>query len=210
MQIQKGSNINFKANLITKATKYHSVRRALATETVEFLRLDKTDLSFAEKCHNILSKYNRKDLPPMQKKLKDFFDSFVTEKSNPSKDYFLAVKDDKTICGGIVSIPLAEKVFVMDAFSIYPKSYYMDVLTHGFFTAVKDNYPVYTIATNGYIDGFKNRKTEIRSSRIQEEKNKITKLYINTHFEKEKCQKVDLDELFGTNSFEIQVNPHLL
>ena len=210
MKIQKNSNINFKANLITKATRYYSSKRVAKSETIEFLKLNKTDLPFMEKCHNLLSKYNRKDLPPMQKRLQSFLESFVSEKACLTKDYYLAIKDNNIISGGIVSLPLAEKVFVLDAFSIYPKSYNMDILTYGFFSSIQDEYPVYTIETNDCIDRFKNKKTEIRTSRIRELKSDIRKLYINTHFEKEKGQDVDLDEVFNTENFDTHINPHLL
>ena len=201
--------INFKANLVSRTSRYYSSRRQVKSEVIEIFKLDKSDVPFAEKCVNILAHYHKRELPGLQKRIKVFFENFVNEKDFASKDYYLAVKNSNSISGGVISLPIADKVFVLDSFSSYPKSYNMDILTYGFFTGIKEEYPVHTVATNGYFDRFKNKKTEFRTSRIPEIKRDIKSFYTGSIFEKVKPEKIDLDELFGTDSFELKVNPYL-
>ena len=209
MQIQNNPGVNFNANLITKTTRFYKSGKTPKTEVIEVFKLDKSDIPFAEKCCNELGKYHRRDLLSLQKKIRGFFEDFIQEKKSVHYDYYLAVKNNKEIAGGVVASLLGSKTYVVDAFAMRPKDSNMDILTYGYLSSIEKSYPVFSIETNNLLNGAKCGKTEILTSSIRREKEKIRDFYPTTHFQKGCAEKASLDEIFGTGDFEVEVNPHL-
>ena len=209
MEIQNYSSINFNANLVTRTTRYYKTGKTPKTEIMEVFKLNKSDIPFAEKCCNELSKHHRRDLVYLQKKMKFFFASFLQDKTSQSNDYYLAVKNNKEISGGIISIPFRNAVFISDAFSMCPKDYNIDILTYAFLSGTKADYPCASfIETNNRLKGL-NDQSSILFQDIPCIKRNITSFYRNLLFEKGNSKNVSLDDVFGTKDLEIEVNPHL-
>ena len=54
MQVQNNNNTNFKANLVTRTTRFYKSGRTPKTEIIEVFKLNEADIPFAKKCCNVL------------------------------------------------------------------------------------------------------------------------------------------------------------
>ncbi len=142
MRIQQTQNTNFNASKVSTTMRYS---KKGAKEMIEVFKLNPIeDKTFIQKCNLILSKKHKRELLAPQKRFKDFCKEFLN-KSGLDKEYFLAIKNEELISGGLVTIPHKGLIYLLSSFSIYPKTFNTCALLRGLVSDTKTSHQGFTI-----------------------------------------------------------------
>ena len=100
MKIQQVQSANFKANKVSTTMRLSSKG---VEEMIEVFKLHPIeDKVFIKKCNEALSQRPSGTLNEFQKQLKEFCSMFLDNSEIP-REYFLSIKDEELISGGMVT-----------------------------------------------------------------------------------------------------------
>ena len=202
MKIQQTQNTNFKANKVSTTLRYSQKG---AKEMIEVFKLNPTeDKAFAQKCYFALSQKFTRELEAPQKRLKEFFKDFLG-KFAVDKEYFLAIKNEETIAGGMITMPFDKSVWTISSFSTYPKDFNISALFYSLITDSQNSHKGYDIDIKNHRNDFSYFKERITPSQMTYVKKVIKDKQPLTTFIKEKYEKTDLDDVLNTKDFETEV-----
>ena len=205
MKIQQVQNTNFKANKVSTTMRFLSKG---ASEKIEVFKLNPIeDRAFAQKGLLALSQKFTRDLAAPQKRMKEFFKDFLNNKSGIDKDYFLAVKDEEVISGGMVTAPYRNSIILLNTFAIYPKEFNLNALLYGIINDTKVSYPQYKLDISAHQNEFNHifLYNSIPPYKMKSMEHGIKKNQPLTVFMNDDNEHTTLDNIFGTNDFESRV-----
>lgn len=143
VNIQKATDINFKANRVLTATKRIKPN---APEIIDVFHIDQRnpkDINFVRNCLQTMKEASQFK-SGKQRHIKEFFEDFLTDIKLNCLNFNLAIKDGERIVGGYESIPVASKEIITKVFFNTEKSnseFVGDSLIYNFLTESKDCIP---------------------------------------------------------------------
>ena len=202
MKIKHAHSQTFQANKILTSQR---ILKKSGPETIELFKLNHVeDTAFAKKCNAILSKSFSRNLDAAQKGLKRFFNDFLNNTS-VDKDYFLSIKNNEIITGGMISLPFNKKVLLQYIFSRQPKDINTNTLFYGLITDTQDNYKGYSIATFDWLKNYKIKNAELLPADMNITKTNIKNKNPETTYNLRNDEIYDLDDILGTKDFETEI-----
>lgn len=200
MKIQKTQNINFQANKILTA---RSLKNG-TSEVVEIFKLNYSeDKEFIKKCYKTVTNSTLKKTFH-QKNLKSFFEKFLS-KYGGDKEYFISIKDEEVISGGMTTLPFLKTVNLIDIFTANNENPSKKALLLGLIEDSKNSYKGYNLDLKYFKFDIKQKDREVLARQISYLKNKIKKQNPEIEFTFDKQNNVSLDDVLGTRDFETEV-----
>lgn len=203
MNIQKTSNTNFKARKILTTQRYFKSGNIPRTEEIELFELNQMkDTSFARRCYRVLSNIHTRELGPLQKQLKFFLKDFLENRLWGTKNYYLAIKNSETICGGISTTDYADTIHITQAFSEQPKNHNLESLFYGLLSTTKEKPDKLKFKQYNNI---KTLDSEIPTDSVDSLKRKISTIHCGTIYDTQRENNMDLEEILDIKDFETNV-----
>ena len=200
MKIQKTQNINFQASKVLTA---RSLKNG-SNEMVEVFKLNYSeDKEFIKKCYKTLTN-STLEKTPHQKNLKTFFEKFLS-KYGGDKEYFISIKDEEVISGGMTTLPFLKTVNLVDIFTANNENPSKKALFLGFIEDSKNSYKRYNLDLKHFKFDIKQKEREVLPRQIDYIKKKIKKQNPEIKFTFDKQNNVSLDDVLGTRDFETEV-----
>ena len=203
MNIQNITDTSFQARKILTTQRFYRVAGSPKGEMIEVFKLNLAeDRNFVRKCSSILNNRFTRELAGLQRQLKTFFNEFLNASVSSSNDYYLAIKNSETICGGITSTPVGGTLHITQAFSENPKNFYLDNIFYAVLNEAQNSYEGYGINSYNFVNGY---GSKIDSSEISGVKRKIKTMHSNTQYNFRKENNVDLEEVLDIKDFETEL-----
>ena len=181
MKISSNGNLNFTANKVL------TVQRTLPknkTELVEVFRLNyDEDLHFLSKCLEKMNLNNSFKMGSFQKKLKSLIYDFIYKPGARSEDYYISIKNCDQISGIMNTLVLKDNNYALNAFTVYPKNFNMDVLFYTFLAESRENYGSKNLSSYVSKDAFMPLGSVIKPDEISDIKRQVRNKFPEADFE---------------------------
>lgn len=203
MKIENNRNINFKATKLLVAQQKDIINKNKNKVFVEVFRLEKNDISFAQKALIFLSRYKTRELGAFQKRLRQFFIDFLN--NNDSQDFYLSVKNNEKFVGAMNSLAFGKENSIINTYTQSPKTFNTHILFYNFLNETQNNYSGYRLDSFSLKEKSNYRDFFVSHDKIDSVKKEICKQNSDFDFIVTDEKNIDLDEYLGTKNFETDI-----